>query len=246
MNNTGLVSVSFRKLNCEQIIAATKKAGLKYIEWGSDVHIPENNIENAKTVAALTEENDLKVSSYGSYYRLGEGQNFMDYINTAKILKAPIIRIWAGVKGSKEVNEDLFEKLVKEAKEISKMAWEHNIKVCFEYHPNTLTDTKESALKLLQAVSEPNCRIYWQPNFKLSHEENINALKTVLDYVEIIHLFFWNENYDKLRLKDGIEIWKDYLKCIKNKDIKYLLEFVQNDDEAILTEEADALNKILN
>ena len=246
MNNTGLVSVSFRKLTCEQIIEITKKAGLKYIEWGSDVHVPETDIKNAEKIAKLTKENGLSVSSYGSYYRLGEGQNFMDYINTAKILNAPIIRIWAGSKGSREVDDTLFRKWAEEAKKVSKLAAEHNITVCFEYHPNTLTDTKESALKLLETVNEPNCRIYWQPNFKLSQKENIEALKTVLSYVEIIHVFYWDADYEKLRLNDGIEIWKDFLKTVKNKDIKYLLEFVRNDDVTVLSEEADALKEILN
>ena len=36
----GLVSVSFRSLEIDEIIKLTKEAGLDTIEWGSDVHAP--------------------------------------------------------------------------------------------------------------------------------------------------------------------------------------------------------------
>ena len=48
---TGLTSVSFRKLSVDEVIALAKKAGVDGIEWGSDVHVPPNDIEYVKEVA---------------------------------------------------------------------------------------------------------------------------------------------------------------------------------------------------
>ena len=41
----GLVSISFRGHTPEQILSAMKEAGLSYIEWGSDVHAPKDDIK---------------------------------------------------------------------------------------------------------------------------------------------------------------------------------------------------------
>lgn len=245
-NITGLVSVSFRKLPPEKIVECAKKSGLKFIEWGSDVHVPENDPKNAEKVAELTKNSGLSVSSYGSYYRLGEGQDFNEYLNIAKILNSPVIRIWAGTKTMNEINDEIFENMVSETKEISRHASKEGIIVCFEFHPHTLTDDYESALKLLEAVDEPNCRIYWQPDYRISTEDNIKALKAIISYVDIIHVFNWNEKTERFPLEEGIEVWKKYYDAAKEKDIKYLLEFVKDDNEEILPVEAESLRKILN
>ena len=40
MYHAGLVSISFRENSPEEIVKACVAAGLRYIEWGSDVHAP--------------------------------------------------------------------------------------------------------------------------------------------------------------------------------------------------------------
>lgn len=244
--NTGLVSVTFRQLSCEEIIKYACNSGLKYIEWGSDVHVPETYLENAKRIADLTHESGLSVSSYGSYYYLGEGQNFRDYLDTARILKAPVIRVWAGKTASAAADGCFRNKLAHEAKEIAKQASEFNINVDFEYHPNTLTDEHTSARRLLEEINEPNCRIYWQPNFDLSHEENLDAINDVLDFVDIVHVFSWEPKFVRLPLADRASLWNDYMRILKRKkDIKYLLEFVPDDNPEILKRESETLRNFL-
>ena len=49
----GLVSISFRKHTPEEIVKACADAGLRYIEWGSDVHVPAGNEARAREVRAL-------------------------------------------------------------------------------------------------------------------------------------------------------------------------------------------------
>ena len=44
----GLTSVTFRNLGYKEIIEACKKCEIEYIEWGSDVHVPADDVFNAK------------------------------------------------------------------------------------------------------------------------------------------------------------------------------------------------------
>ena len=46
MIESGLVSITFRKLTVEKIIELVKEAGLQGIEWGGDVHVPHDNTES--------------------------------------------------------------------------------------------------------------------------------------------------------------------------------------------------------
>lgn len=244
MDLTGLVSVSFRKLSDVEIVKLTKSAGLRYIEWGGDIHVPPTNIENAKAVAKMTRLHGLEVSSYGSYYRCGENADFLPYLETAKALGAPRIRIWAGDTASKETNTVARKNIVNDAKCIAKQAQAYGIVLNFEYHPNTLTDDCISARKLCEEINEPNCRLYWQPNFNLSHEENIKSLVYLADLIDIVHVFYWKPDFTRLPLREGASVWEEYLSQIRSKkDILYLLEFVCNDNPCLLDEEATTLKK---
>ncbi|WP_413539545.1 hypothetical protein [Aerococcus viridans] len=49
----GLCSVTLRDEAVEFIIDLAKYTGIQAIEWGSDNHLPENDIAQAKKVAQL-------------------------------------------------------------------------------------------------------------------------------------------------------------------------------------------------
>jgi len=242
----GLVSISFRHLTPEQVISHSVNAGIGTIEWGSDSHLPETDLENAKKIAQQTKDAGLNMVSYGSYYKLGKDMDIVPYLETAKALGTSIIRIWAGTRGSEKVTEDERKRLVAETVAVCNKASEYGITICFEYHPNTLTDNYQSALRLMQEVDLPNCRLYWQPNYNKSQEENLTALKTVLPYVDVIHVFYWNEARDQLPLAGGQEVWRQFLEIAKEKPhIQYLLEFVPEDHEKHLPEEAAVFQKLM-
>ncbi len=246
MDLTGLVSVSFRKLSCQEIIKLTKSADLRYIEWGGDIHVPPTNIENAKEIAKMTRLHGLEVSSYGSYYRCGENSDFLPYLETAKALGAPRIRIWAGDTASKETNTAARKNIVDDAKRIANLAQAYGIILDFEYHPNTLTDDCISARKLYEEINKPNCRLYWQPNFNLTHEENLKSLVYLADLIDIVHVFYWRPDFSRLSLREGSRVWNSYLSQIRSKkDILYLLEFVCNDDPCLLAEESTTLKNLM-
>ena len=96
MFNTGLVSISFRSLSPEQIVDYMLEAGLRYVEWGSDVHAKKDDIESLNKIAALQQEKGIICSSYGTYFRLCVTpiEELPKYIHAAKTLGTNILRLW--------------------------------------------------------------------------------------------------------------------------------------------------------
>ena len=70
MENMGLVSVSFRNLTPEEVIRAAVDAGLRVIEWGSDVHAPKDKKDRLEEIVQLQERYGIRCCSYGTYFYL--------------------------------------------------------------------------------------------------------------------------------------------------------------------------------
>ncbi|MCJ7549353.1 MAG: sugar phosphate isomerase/epimerase, partial [Anaerolineae bacterium] len=117
MIQTGLVSVTFRKLTPRAIVDLVAEAGLDAIEWGGDVHVPHGEIEIARSVRQMTEDAGLDMPSYGSYYRAGHSKlvPFGTVVETAIALGAPIIRIWAGKQGTAAADEAYWLRVIEDS-----------------------------------------------------------------------------------------------------------------------------------
>lgn len=229
---TGVCSISFRDRSVEEIAAAVKKTPLEYIEWGSDVHL----------IVGKSITTKVPMSSYGTYFRLGTNHlsELMGYINTAKAHKTNVLRLWCGGVGSAETEDK--KALFDECRRAAELAEGEGVKLCMECHMNTFTDTPESARELMEAVSSPAFRMYWQPNQYRSVEENIRSAKTLSSWVENIHVFNW-EGDKRLPLEGAKDIWKRYLECFEKGTL--LLEFMPDNRLDTLPVEAESLMKIL-
>ena len=252
MMKPGLVSITFRELEPEEIIKLVKKAGLKAIEWGGDKHVPHGGLKQAKKVAAMTTRAGLEVAAYGSYYRVGCKQGeidctFAEVLETAVALQAPLIRVWAGNKGSKEAGPHWWHKVVKKSREIASLAAEKNIKIAFEYHGGTLTDDNEKALKLLKEIDHPNIYTYWQPPIKQKRKYCLQGLQQILPWLTNVHVYYW-DNQKRKPLVKGKTNWNHYFKEIikTGRDHYVLLEFVKDNNPLQFVRDASALKKILN
>lgn len=245
MFKAGLVSVSFRGDSPEKTVEYMKKAGLEYIEWGSDVHAPFNDEEKLKKIKILQEESGIKCCSYGSYFRLGKDKPELikEYIKAAKILGTDIIRVWCGEKSAEKFTAEEKASLYAECKAVAEIAEKENIKICLECHHDTYTDDPCSVLDLMEKIDSPNFRMYWQPNEFKSDEFNLDYAEKIADYTEHIHIFNWHI-YERFPLSEGIEIWKRYLKKF-SPDRFVLLEFMPDDNIESLPGEAHTLNKLL-
>jgi hypothetical protein len=54
MLSTGLVSITFRPLDPEEILRLAVQARIETIEWGGDVHVPVGDLDRARETGRLT------------------------------------------------------------------------------------------------------------------------------------------------------------------------------------------------
>lgn len=245
MYKPGLVSISFRALSYEEVIELTVRAGLKSIEWGSDVHAPCHDTERLRAVAKATRNADLDCCSYGTYFRLGvtDLSELHDYIAAAKILGTDILRLWCGDKGHHEYGPEERKKLILACKEAAKIAGDAGVALCLECHNNTYTDCLEGATEIMEAVNSDHFRMYWQPNQYRTFEENLAYAREIAELTTHLHVFNWQGNL-RFPLAEAVDIWKAYLENFKGKH-QLLLEFMPDDRPESLITEAKALETII-
>jgi 3-dehydroshikimate dehydratase len=249
----GLVSVSFRNLDPQEIIELCVDCGLQGIEWGGDVHVPPGDLARASQVSEMTREAGLSVAAYGSYYFLGgdtKGSQFADVLETAINLQAPVIRIWAGQKASSECTEQDWVEAVEDSRRVADMAAGEDIKIAYEYHQGTLTDTNESAMKLLDSVNHPNVFTFWQPPNGKETAYCLDGLQTVIDAGKLssLHVFHWWPGYkERHLLQAGAERWLSYLQLAIEApgDRLACLEFSKDDDPENTRRDAATLMQLI-
>ena len=239
----GLVSISFRPLSPEKIIEIAKAAGLSAIEWGGDVHVPFGEIETAQRVGEMTRSAGLSIPEYDSYYRVGlaDHEDFTKAAATARTLGTDCIRVWAYNKNPDEIDEDTYAVIVADAKRMCEEA--PDLTICLECHNNTLTSNYKSALKFLQDVNCENFKMFWQPNQLLSHDENLEACRALLPYIQRVHTFSW-EGKEKYPLAQHTDRWQEYMDILKdstNATMPLMLEFMHDNNPDTLPETARTL-----
>ena len=241
---TGLTSVTFRDLTVSEIVQLAVKAGLDGIEWGGDIHAPAGDTDTARKIKEETLNAGLRVFSYGSYYRLSGNAGWKDeltaVLKTAAALEAPIIRIWAGGKGSAETPPQLRDVLTQNLRDSCRLAEEYGLQLALEYHRNTITDTAESTLELLGQADCSNLSTYWQPNPDLSYDTHFQEINTLLPYISNIHVFNWEKGNVRLPLGEGGEVWEKYIQLLgTGRD--YIMEFVKDDSQTQFIQDAESL-----
>lgn len=252
MIRPGLVSVTFRKLSPAEIVALVREAGLTGIEWGGDVHVPHGDLARAREVRKLTEENGLRVAAYGSYYRAGfsesDGLAFERVLATARELGAPTIRVWPGTKGSAEVDEAGRRSVGADLERIAGLAAQAGISVSTEFHGGTLTDTNESAVRLLSEVSHPNLFTYWQPHNGEATEDCVAGLRAVRARMSNLHVFhWWPTSAERHPLAEGSARWAAFFaECAPLTEDRFaLMEFVPGDAPEAFLRDAGTLKALL-
>ncbi|GAA2097440.1 sugar phosphate isomerase/epimerase [Microlunatus panaciterrae] len=243
----GLCSVTFRQLPAEEVVRLAAEAGLRRIEWGADVHVADP--QRAAAVRSLTEQAGLTVAALGSYYRVGEAEDgaFARVLETALALGAPRIRVWAGSRGSAESDQAHRSRVVADGRRIGELAAESGVEIAFEYHGNTLTDTQESALDLLQGIAHPAVGSYWQPPVDYPDDRALGTLAAVLPWLRAVHVFSWWPGNQRLPLQGRDELWRRVTRVLAEAglSVDLLLEFIPGDRPAGLADETRCLQDLL-
>ncbi len=248
MIRTSMCSVTFRRMKPEEIIRLAVQAGLDAIEWGGDIHVPCTQQENARRVYQETKQNGLQVSAYGSYYIAG-AENSADLrkriLDTAEILFTDTVRVWAGNLASSAETEDSRKKIEDDLAEMVRLASERKIRIATEFHENTLTDTINSALRMLKKVH--GLYSLWQPTEGWSFEQCLDALNRLGNRFVNYHVYKLDDNRNRLPLSCGAEEWRRWFAvsdCVEQ--LRYAtLEFVAGDEPSQFLADAETLKKIL-
>jgi 3-dehydroshikimate dehydratase len=246
----GLVSITFRKLTPGEIVERAADAGLACIEWGGDVHVPHGEVSLARDVAKLTVDRGMAVSAYGSYLRLAHPESPSDdaVVETALALGAPTIRVWAGKQGSAEADDTGRRVVADAAIRLADAAAAAGLTISYEFHGGTLTDSPESAARLLREAAHPAIRSFWQPPVGMDDAACLASIDSVLPVLTNVHAFhWWPDSKSRHPLAEGRDRWLQFLRkiCAAGKAPDVLLEFLPGDDPALLPREASSLVEIL-
>ncbi len=245
MLQAGLCSVTFRQLAVFEIVDLVADTGLAGIEWGGDVHVPHGELDRARQTKRLCADCGLTIAAYGSYYRLGERNDFdVDaLLDTAEALGAPLIRVWPGKQGSADADADYRKYVADDARALLEAATGRNLRLAVEYHGNSLTDTPAAAADFLRAVDHPRLSTYWQMVRHRSQSGNLADLKQILPWLSNLHTFFYADG-NQVPLAAGKPFWKEVLGTVGG-DRWVLLEFVAGGDPEQFRQDAATLTEIL-
>lgn len=241
---SGLCSVTLRALPAARVVDVAVAAGLTAVEWGADVHAPAADPAAVAEVRRRTEAAGLAVASYGSYLRLaGDEERHPAVVAAAVALGAPRIRVWAGELGSADAAPADRAAVVRGARSLAARAADAGITVGFEFHGGTLTDTAESALRLLEEVGRPGVGTYWQPPQGVPDDRALAGLTLLEPYVVAVHAFSWWPRDQRLPLSARAGLWTRAVALLARRPAPadVMLEFVENDDPAAVIRDARTL-----
>lgn len=236
-----MTSVTFRKMNVDEILSITKQAGLDGIEWGGDLHVPAGAISFAEDISEKCRVQQIEILSYGSYYRAGHDKDFTPVLKTAIALGAKTIRVWAGKANYADTARDEYIEIVSHLKSAVSMAHTFQINIALEYHRGTLTEDITGTAAILNDV--PGLRCYWQPNPDIALEEQLFEIDCLGSRLSNIHVFQWTKGDIAHPLCKGETQWRSRIEHINACPGEHhmIMEFVKGGTEAQFLEDAAIL-----
>jgi len=232
------------------VLDAAGRAGLACIEWGGDIHVPPGDPAGAAQAAAESRAGTIRVASYGSYFRAGpqHAEHFAPILAAAVALGAPRVRIWAGDLASAQVTADQRRAVVAASRAAAARAADAGVRLAFEYHGGTLTDTAESTVRLLEEIDHPAVSTYWQPPVGLDDDAALAGLREVLPWVSAVHVFSWWPTTERLPLQHRAPLWRQVFSLLHRSGRGYdaLLEFVAGDSPERLATDAQTLARLVS
>lgn len=229
----GVASVTFRNKTVSEVVSIAKNANVGCIEWGADVHV--KNLDDAKEAKRLCDSNDIRICSYGSYYRVGCG-DYAEWENICKIAKelsASSIRVWLGTKDSEKTSDEEYEALLNEMRVLCDTADKYKLLVCPECHDNTFNNNTDAVIRMKKDLDRDNFKTYFQSRY-FRFDYDIDRIERTFDFIENVHVSYRDlEREQMFRTKD-----KDYLDKLLRKlqQMNYggivLVEFTKGNKES--------------
>ncbi|MCV9961672.1 sugar phosphate isomerase/epimerase [Pararhizobium sp. BT-229] len=248
-----LCTVTFRSLAPPQIVRLATEANFAAIEWAGDVHVMPGDDQAARTVGELSRTAEL-ATSFGSYVSppTDDIDAFAKALETAVTLGASNMRIWPGTRQRDSADYSKAERraVAESIREMAAEAARLGVTISLEYHPQSLTDTTDSAERLIDAIGHDNVYLYWQPRPGLPIEEALAEIARIGRHVSHVHVFAWDRERNRFPLKTASDYWCSVLAALPASRWKgrrfAMLEFVRADEQTAFFEDAATLHRILD
>ncbi len=266
-----LCTISFRHqlISFTDIVQFAYENGFEGIElWGThaqNLYMQER--ETTEREIDYLKDKNLEVTMISDYLDISLLADFQktmgkceQLVTLANWFNTNKIRTFAGQKGSEDFSEQERKEYVKRIRMICDLFAQHNMYILLETHPNTLTDTLPSTLKLLEEVNHPYLKInldflhIWEsgadpidsfqrlkPWIQHYHFKNISS-------AEYLHVFEPNNVYaaagsriGMVPLFEGIVNYDEIIREVRDTDHFASLEWFGHNAKDILKEEMRAL-----
>lgn len=228
----GVASVTFRNKTVGQVVEIAKNSGVEFVEWGGDVHV--KTLDDARFAKKLCDENNIKISSYGSYYRTGSSDKneWEEICRIASEMGASSVRIWLGNKDSEEFTESEYEELSEEVKFLCEKAEAYSLLVCPECHDNTFNNNTEAILKLKNDLNCHNFKTYFQSRY-LRFDYDIERIEKTFDFIENFHVSYRDLKKEQRFKKRDKKYLDKLIKRFISMDFKgiVIIEFTKGSKE---------------
>lgn len=247
----GFTSTTFRPIkSLEKIVDIAKQSGADCIEWGGDIHVTD--IESAQKAASLCKNAGVEISSYGSYYKVGCGDDkkWKSICRIADAMGARVIRVWLGEKGSKATDDEYYERILNDLIGICEEADKYGLTVSPECHTSTYNDNTEAFLKIYKEFCEKgktnNFKTYFQSKYK-KLDYDLRRIEKTIEHIEIVHISYSEQMREQFFFKRDGEYINKLLKKLKESgyDKTILLEYTYFSSPSFLIKDIEKLKKDL-
>lgn len=241
---TGVASVTFRNKCIEEIIEICKKENVNYIEWGSDVHVKSH--EDALKAKKLCDEAGITICSYGSYYKVGYGNQdeWKALCENAHAMGAKSIRVWLGNKSSQKVSDKEYSQILEDCKSICDTANKYQLIVSPECHDNTLNDNTDVIIKFIAELDRCNFKTYFQSRyFRMNYD--IDRIDRTFEHILNVHVSYSDLKKEQLLRKKDKNYIDTLIKKLISKDFGgiILLEFTDNSSVKSFSKDIEKLKQ---
>ena len=194
----GFTSTSFRQIkSVEKIVDIAVSSGAQIIEWGGDIHV--KSVSDAQRVKKLCGEAGIEISSYGSYYRIGDcNKNERSRIcEIAAAMGCGSIRVWLGRADSEKTDEETYKKLVEDGRALCAEAEKYGLKICPECHDNTFNNNTDAFLKIYNDIGCDNFGTYFQSRYR-KKAYDLDRIERTMPYIESVHISYSEQTREQL------------------------------------------------
>lgn len=187
----GLCTISNGERPVTIAMDAAASAGYDGVEiWGKD-HVGDGSPSTCEELVAEAWNRSLEIPVYGSYLRPG-GDAFADEyereLSITERLDADLIRVWAGHQEYQNCASDHWQAVVDDLVTLSDAAAERGLGVTIERHGGTVTNRREGARRLVEAVDRDNCGLNYQPPFSLPADDILAEARDLAPVSNHVHV----------------------------------------------------------